>query len=158
MKKLISLACFVCLLILIGERQAHACDCVRQSNTAFDELESSDAVFVGKVINIQQVQVPAGGQGGFYYEFKVKLRIQKVLKGVNGKVVQIRTTLGAGGGCGFTFKKNEKYLVYALLHQNALITNTCTRTKLLKHAGQDFKEFKGVEIKTTDEGFKTSFP
>ncbi len=75
------------------------------------------------------------------------MRVERVMKGVKGKEVLLRTGVG-GGDCGIKFKEREKYLVYAYVRSGELRTNGCTRTKLLKHAVSDFKEIEeGVEVK-----------
>jgi hypothetical protein len=139
MKKAILIVCLF-ILTLAFTSPAIACDCLEPWHNAFQELENSEAVFIGQVVDAKEVKVSTGkNAGSFDYQMEVKFMIEKRLKGVEG----IKVVLYTGSRCcecGFSFKRNEKYLVFAYMYEGRLSTDYCTRTKRLARAGKDLKE------------------
>lgn len=157
MKKTILGVCLLGLFVLSAE-SSYACECMQRSITAWGELQTADAVFTGKIVSIRQVKVSVRDDGTFFYELEVRLKVGRVLKGIEGTEVTLYTGAGAGGDCGFRFKKGQKYLIYAYSSNKRLETDSCSRTKLLTHATQDFKEIEaGVEI-DTNRDIKSPLP
>lgn len=141
MRKVMLGACllFVCLCVA---KTAVACTCVGESPNAFAELQGRDAVFVGKVMEVKEVQIPYKTEAGlFTVELEIKFRIKKYLKGPSGSTVSVRTNTGCCG-CGSEFDRGKKYLVYADFYRNMLRTSYCTRTKPLKYAQKDLQEIE----------------
>lgn len=101
-----------------------ACSCIPPGSPT-EELAKSTAVFSGKVLNISR-------DG---YADKVTFDVEKIWKGVSEKNVIVATAT-EGAMCGFGFRKNEKYIVYAS-GENPLSTNLCSRTRLLTLADTD---------------------
>ena len=97
---------------------AFACDSNRPGSPT-EELAKSTAVFSGKVLSVSR-------DG---YTDKVKFNVDKIWKGVSEKNVVVSTTT-EGAMCGFGFKENEKYIVYAY-GEISLGTGLCSRTHLL---------------------------
>ncbi|MEH7444246.1 hypothetical protein V7201_18185 [Bacillus sp. JJ1122] len=102
-----------------------ACKCV-EPPTAARELERSQAVFSGKVLDIKDKRNSKG-----YISKSVLFEVKNTWKGVTQS--QIIITTGQGGGdCGFTFTKGQEYLVYAneseMYGAKTLVTLICDRT------------------------------
>ena len=157
MKKTILGVCLLGLFVMSAE-SSYACECVQRSITAWGELQAADAVFTGRIVSVRQVKVPVRDDGTFFYELEVRLKVGRVLKGIEGTEVTLRTGTGAGGDCGFRFKKGQKYLIYAYSSNKGLETDSCSRTKLLTQAAPDFKEIEaGIEI-DTNRDIKSHLP
>jgi hypothetical protein len=137
-------------LLTVFAASAKACDCVSARPNAFAELQDSDAVFVGYVQGVKEVEVPYKKEPGtFTIELEVKLRVEKQLKGQLPGTVFVRTSAGCCA-CGYQFEVGEKYLVYANGTRRKLGTNSCTRTKPLSYAQKDLVEIEqGREQKKT---------
>jgi hypothetical protein len=139
MKKIILLACLVCVFAFSAQRVS-ACSCAEPSPNAFVGFEVSDAVFVGKAIEVKEVEIPYKNKAGWFtVELEVKFRVERTLKGLEGSEVILRTGSGCCS-CGYEFEKGQKYLVYAYHYKGMLNTNYCTRTKPLAYAAKDLEE------------------
>ncbi len=113
---------------------ASACSCV-QSPGVTQELERSDAVFSGKVIEIdEKPRLLTSSTRSIVFQ------VAQVWKGDGHSQVEISTGQG-GGDCGFEFNMGQEYLVYAVKSNmygtNELITIICDRTAVLSQAQGD---------------------
>ena len=129
MKKLFLLLFVVGSLLFINTPLVNACSCI-VPDSQLDLLEISDAVFLGRVLDIDRKF-----EG---YGYSVKFEVEKYWKGIFENNVIIGTGFG-GGDCGYRFENGEDYLVYAY-GDNTLSTNSCSRTKLLASAQDDLRE------------------
>ena len=148
MKKAIA---FVFLgLFLIGSFPAvtSACSCA-EPPTAAEEMERSDAIFSGKVLEIKEKKVNG------YMTKSVLFEVTNTWKGVDESQVIITTGLG-GGDCGFRFIEGQEYLVYAkesdMYGAKTLTTTMCDRTNRLSALQDDLEVLGAGEtpIKTAD--------
>lgn len=165
MKKLIVLLTFG---MLFTTSELHACSCIGES-TVKQEIKSSDAVFAGKIISKELVEIVDSMLFKLYGSdssainresytsrlAKYELVITSSYKGkISSDTVEIYTGLG-GGDCGVRFEIGKAYLVYAKKdhYKGALIsesqfpsganifwTDICTRTTLMND-----EEIKQVE-------------
>lgn len=133
MKKAIA---FVFLgLFLIGSIPAvtSACSCA-ELPTVSEEMEHSDAIFSGKVMEITEKK--ANG----YMTKSVLFEVTNTWKGVDESQVIITTGQG-GGDCGFRFIEGQEYLVYAtesdMYGAKSLTTIMCDRTNTLSALKDD---------------------
>ncbi|MCJ8331263.1 MAG: hypothetical protein HRT89_24975 [Lentisphaeria bacterium] len=125
MKPLIFLA-----LLIWQPLQACECDELPKAKAA---LEESEAVFTAKVVQIYN------DHNG--WKIKYFLEIIHWWKGVIRKDIIIM----GGTKCDFKFEENKDYLIYAA-GEFEYSTTICTRTRLLKDAGDDLKVLgKGKE-------------
>ena len=92
--------------------------------------EKSKAVFSGEV-----VEVTADPKMRY---LKVKLRVERIWKGILSNEVIVVTGRG-GGDCGYPFEVGARYLVFAYGDDTKLETNICQRTKGLADAAEDLK-------------------
>ena len=126
-----------------------ACSCLPPSAPK-DELKTSDAVFAGKVIDIQQ-------KANF---FEVTIDVQQAWKGIKNKETTIYTSKDSAS-CGVNFTKDVEYIIYAHNQSGELHTSLCSRTAELTNAQQDLDELgKGTiptePSKTENEHFTTN--
>ena len=104
---------------------ADACSCA-VPGLPCEAAWRSDVVFSGRVVSLDS---PAPGTGIRGVQFAV-------IASFRGP--QLRTiVVGSGGGCSYSFKVGESYLVYARHMQGMLTTSICTRTRPLRDAADD---------------------
>tara|TARA_R110002072_G_scaffold132683_1_gene272900 strand:+ start:789 stop:1196 length:408 start_codon:yes stop_codon:yes gene_type:complete len=121
--------------------QTFACKC---KETKFQEgYSNSDLVFVGKVIDIKDYI--KGCKNDECTDYLVVFEITRTLKG-NSDNVTIHTFKDSGG-CGYPFRYDEEYLVYAdKSDENSFRVGLCSRTSKLETeiARSDIKK---IEVK-----------
>ncbi len=129
----------VAILGCLGTSEAglNACECVGPILPCLG-AENAQAVFVGQVLGITQVDPPPKGEAAMpFYARKVSFKITESLKGGVDDTVEVYTGTG-GGDCGFGFAKGKSYLVYA--HRGThgrLTTGICARTREATRGAQD---------------------
>lgn len=115
------------ILMIVGlttfPTASHACKCVEEPSVE-KELESSKAVFSGKVIDIKN-----GNNNR-----RILFEVQDTWKGVSQTEIILQDEWSS---CSIDFYKGESYLVYAYDFQGELTTNICDRTKELSSAEED---------------------
>ena len=104
----------LCVAVMAaGAPSADACSCI-SSGPACQAFWTTDVVFDGTVVKID----PTSREETFsdrtfrVTEFVVTLQVRQSWKGVEGETVQV-TTSGSGASCGFDFKMDGRYLVFA---------------------------------------------
>lgn len=133
--------------ILVNSGNVFACSCV-VPGTPREEFERFDAVFLGKVLDIDSLG----------YGYNVEFEVEQSWKGISEKRVVIGTGEG-GGDCGYSFEKNEEYVVYAYhdayddyvyddYDDSGLKTGICSRTAKLEYAQEDLQQFDEGVIPT----------
>jgi hypothetical protein len=100
-----------------------------------EELELSDNVFVGQVIERRPDKWPVGG-GEQWLGYAYTFRVMKVWKGGIDSSIEVVTGV-AQGDCGFPFKIGELYFVCAAEEDGKLYTSLCGRTAEIEHASED---------------------
>lgn len=124
-----------------------ACTCA-PPGTPTEELQKSDAVFIGSVIDLTPVN---RDQSGIFLFHKIKFEVKSSWKGVDlGEVIV--TTAAQSGMCGFAFEQDSTYLVYAFAQGDSLLTNICTRTRSLSQAKEDLDEIGKPLVTAVEEG------
>jgi hypothetical protein len=132
------------LLLSSFPSTVNACSCGIQSVER--EMERSDAVFSGMVVNVREARRPGGILGRedlFQVSKEVHLQVKDTWKGVKEGHVIIRTGLW-DGDCGIDFKVGTKYMVYATNStmygaKEALESTICNRTTELSNAKEDLE-------------------
>lgn len=124
----------ISVVLLIGSGIASACKCMEKNNPR-EEFYSSDAVFTGRVISMEQ-----------RYGMVVAMRAERVFKGPIGNEVVVHTGLGSRD-CGFPFEIGESYLVYARQDpmNGELITNSCFRTAELSWVNEEIRALEEIK-------------
>ena len=124
--------------VLLAASAGFACTCAPPPTNQSVERQvvgarnEARAVFSGEVVEVRE-----GPQDSF--NVVVRLRVERIWKGVSAGEVSIVTGRG-GGDCGYRFEAGGKYLVYAYGSAGGpLGTNICQRTKRLADAAADLK-------------------
>lgn len=122
---------------------AAACSCVfdADANHACFAFADSDAIFLGRVSEIEEIWRPEGegrrSDEPAWPERRVRFVIEEVFRGVDGTEVEVTTGMG-GGDCGYGFEVGESYLVYAYgAASGRPATGICTRTAPASAAASD---------------------
>jgi hypothetical protein len=145
MKK-IAVSFFAVFLILTGlnlfNQEVYACSCVA-SNSA-QKLERSDAVFLGRVIDVGETRNREIGKVREY-----TFTVDKAWKGQITKTTTIFSNDGASASCGFKFKNNKSYLVYSFKGDSGdLETNLCTGNLEYQQAKSELSSLgQDIEVK-----------
>ena len=68
----------------------------------------------------------------------VKVRVVRAWKGVDAEQLELITNAD-DAACGFDFKVDQSYFVYASMQDGALSVSACSRTRAMADAEQDLK-------------------
>lgn len=116
-----------------------ACKC---KVTKFQEgYSNSDLIFVGQVVSIKDYKVSC--QDDICTDYLVVFKITKTLKGKSDNV-KIHTFKDSGG-CGYPFRSNQEYLIYANSSgEYSYRVGLCSRTSKLEseNAQSDIKKIE----------------
>jgi hypothetical protein len=134
----------ILLAVLCADiREAHACSCAMAADSC-GAMERMSAIFVGRVVSPSNDLARVG---------TVRLEVIESFKGLETESKFIDIPTGVGGMCGFSFKANQTYLVYAYESQpGVLTTSICTRTGELSTRQHDvsvLREMKDGKTPTT---------
>jgi hypothetical protein len=139
------------VVVLLPPDCASACSCALppgdQKERAERALSSSEAVFSGKVVKIDQPSGPGFSSEDFETD---TFRVSESWKGPEGGMLEVKTPV-AGMSCGYPFKEGQEYLVYASEGQQGLKVYLCGETKRLSKAGADLALLGNGE-KPKDDG------
>jgi len=116
--------------------EAYACSCV--GGDAKAKLERSNLVFLGKVIEIGDVNKDSSKMPERRYVFEV----EKSWKGAPDHQVTLYSYDGAEASCGYKFDLNQTYLVYTYQEEGSdktPRTNLCSGNLLQTEADEDIK-------------------
>lgn len=95
-----------------------ACSCKPSSKK--EHAQNADVIFTGRVVEREQL--------GSTTDVRVRFRVGKVYKGQVKKLTNVFTTT-EGSLCGYHFKIDRKYTVFAYWSDGKKYTSTCTGTK-----------------------------
>lgn len=115
---------------------SHACKCVEEKSVE-KELESSKAVFSGKVIEIKHEN----------NNRKILFEVEETWKGISQTEIILEDEWSS---CSIDFFEGDSYLVYAYEFGGELTTNICDRTRELSSAGEDLATL-GTGVTPTEE-------
>jgi hypothetical protein len=104
-------------------------------------MHSADAVFLGRVLAIEPVREqrePSGGIRFLSHYRNIRLEVLAAWKGAESREMVVHTGMG-GGDCGYTFREQGVYLVYAhmLSDSDTLVVGICSRTRPIDDADED---------------------
>jgi hypothetical protein len=145
MRKLL-LALWLISIFILGAREASSqCKCAANVPgskylTPHDALKTSDAVFIGEVVEVNKVETSSPRKREKSYEYEVKFKVKRAWKKELEQITTLRT--GHDDGCIIRFEEGEEVLVYAYVREKMLRTGACTKTKLLSQAAEDLKDFE----------------
>ena len=123
---------------LVRIESAYPCTCGGESDPC-GSFRGATAIFIGRVINVRDttdtVLMGSVRWGGKWVTFQ----ILKAFKGSDTAYISLATGNG-GGDCGYEFKQDEIYLVYAFQDKlGHLVTSICTRTRRTIDAAIDLE-------------------
>ena len=101
-------------------------------------LDKSDAVFAGKVVDLER-----GWKGPFGGVEKVSFRVSEVWKGPKRETLEL-TTPSQEMACGYSFSEGRTYLVDAT-GKKSLDTSICSETKPLSEASKTVQALSLVD-------------
>lgn len=119
---------FLAGLLSFNTNSVSACTCIQST---FQEMfDHSDAVFEGRVVNIDTLEDYDSSM-----QVEVTFQVLKVWKGESATTVTLYTH-AQSTACGYPFgdKPGDTYLVYAYKYEGQLSTNRCSRTGLWSDA------------------------
>lgn len=124
-----------------------ACQCIEYDTPICARFSRSDAVFVGRVIDIKPLRKRPDN---VYTYVMVRFAVQESFKGVSGREVGVAT---ATTMCDTKFKKGKRYLVYATHHEstNQFFTGMCTGTTLADDMPARFAELRKLRERQVGE-------
>ncbi|GHH98816.1 hypothetical protein [Neobacillus kokaensis] len=118
---------FICLstfALTVKPSVSYACKCV-ETKSVEKELELSDAVFNGKIIEMKQDK----------YSRKILFEVTSIWKGLSTSQIVL---IDEPSSCSMDFNEGQEYLVYAKNNGNDVLTsNICDRTIELISADKD---------------------
>ena len=129
------------LLLIAFSTQAVACSCAGDRAPCQAYWEAS-AIFVGTVTFTTTTKVR---EAGFELTKRlVRFRVDQPLRNVAATEIEVVTGFGEVD-CGYDFRRNRQYLVYAYRNKDQrLATTSCTRTRLLSAASADLEYIRGL--------------
>ena len=153
-KLMFTILLFSFVLISASSTIRAQCDCIGQTSeirgsrysTALDELNHSEVVFIGEVIETRNVATPPSSSGENIHEQEVRFKIQRAWKRA---VEEYVTVIDNVDSCSIGIEKGDRYLVYAVADGNQLRTWYCSRTRLVARAKKDLDEFKSSGVRPT---------
>ncbi|HEY7287441.1 MAG TPA: carboxypeptidase regulatory-like domain-containing protein [Vicinamibacterales bacterium] len=141
--------------LLMPVASANACSCV-SIGEACQNFFQVDSVFVGRVVSIDdlvQADQP-GGQTGLPRHKRVQIEVAETFRG-DVSVGRITVFTGQGGGdCGYPFKMDGAYMVYAHRDRtsNELTVAICSRTRPLNEADEDLAFARSIKSDSISGG------
>lgn len=139
MKRKINLVLLICFIVsmvtIVAPSSVYACSCA-EPLTVEEELNRSEAVFSGRVLEVKEVKNLNG-----YMTKSALFEVSEIWKGGSESQIIIHTG-GGGGDCGYHFEEGKEYLVYASLstmygEKEQLVSIMCDRTNILAQAEED---------------------
>jgi hypothetical protein len=120
---------------LILPESAQGCSCSAPRGP-WEARAEADAVFSGTAVEV----VPTEGT---LRSRRITFRVDNRWKGELGDQVTIFSAASTAA-CGFLFRENEQYIIYADDFSGRLSTNMCTRTAHLTRGQEDIEAFENT--------------
>jgi hypothetical protein len=118
MKRILVAFALVVVATAMAAPPCWACEC--ESTSKQEKAQNADVIFTGRVIEKEVL--------GDTTDVKVRFQVGKVYKGQAEKKTNVFTT-NAPGLCGFGFKEDRKYTVFAYWSDGKKYTSNCMGTK-----------------------------
>ena len=132
--RLAIIASLVGISFILTPGLTYACKCA-QPGTPSQELESSTAVFAGRVVSVNTFTRADGTSTGLD-PVTVEFEVSTIWKGPDYGTYYLTTPRG-GESCGLGFNEGDEFLVYSSDGETA---NRCSRTRLISEAAADLEE------------------
>lgn len=122
---------------------ALACKCMLLTPT--EAYAQADGVLEARVVEVRELAADADHPGA---RRSVNVRVVRAWKGVESERIELITNAD-DAACGFNFKLDHSYFVYASKQDDALSVNACSRTRAMADADEDLKVL-GMGTTTVD--------
>ncbi len=134
--------------ILGSTAPIQACECIAYGTPICALYWRSDAVFVGKVVDIRPIKVRPDNT---YTYVTATFRVDESFRGASGPRIEV--SVASNTLCEPKFKKGKRYVVYATLHRetNQLFTGMCTGTGLADDIDDELKELRKLKQREAGE-------
>ncbi len=129
MRRFVSVTGVVLALLHLATGRASACSCMEQ--TTAQAIESSAAIFEGRVVAIEPIE---GGEG--MGARRVRLDVVQTWRSADTEHVEV-TTSASDASCGYPFEVEQSYLVYASEEGGVMRVSLCSRTRRMEDADED---------------------
>jgi hypothetical protein len=141
--------CFAAVIfIFLAFDVTAACSCA-PPRAPCNYYGDASAIFVGRAVGSAQRKtvVDENGEKITFDVGTIRFLVLENFKGASGYEVEISSGTG-GGDCGYWFRRNETYVVYAYLLKDGktLYTHICTRTRPLSFAADDLEYLRSLAI------------
>ena len=134
------------LFILLAFDLVAACSCARPGSPC-NYYGTASAIFVGRAVGSaeRKTVIDENGDKITYDVGTIRFLVLENFKGASGYEVQVSSGTG-GGDCGYWFRRNETYVVYAYLLDDGktLYTHICTRTRPVSAATEDLEYLRSL--------------
>ncbi|QCR32248.1 hypothetical protein [Lysinibacillus sp. SGAir0095] len=134
LKLLIVLVLMFPFVVHFSTTSSFACSCI-QPGTAVEEMDRSDFVYSGKVLEITDTKAGSNVQSSADL-LEIHFEVSTSWKGANETEALVYTERDSAS-CGFNFKVDEEYLVYGNVQDGKKSVNLCSKTTLLANAKED---------------------
>ncbi len=132
------------IYLLLSSRTASACTC--PPTDASEEFASSDAVFAGTVVAVQEPQPGLSFQRSFPFvgitvderdPVHVTFRVSRVWKGPSNRAMTLAIRGPVTEQCFVEFVHDVEYIVYATVEGKRVATPECGRITIVTETGDD---------------------
>ena len=135
---------YIIISFLLSFTSSFACTCTEKPSLR-KEIKSSDIILSGTVISKKLITEQVPNLKFVNREMEYTILVEAIYKGkVTSDTIKVITGIG-NGDCGYIFKENEKYFIYAnYTNQGSdfnhglyfYYTSICTRTGLFDEIGE----------------------
>ena len=124
----------ISLWILLHPEASYACSCVTPGSPS-EETVTSAAVFMGRVVSVREFERDDGLISSAD-PTTIEFAVSTIWKGPAYETMFL-TTARSDSSCGFTFVKDDTYVVYS---RDGSTVSLCSRTRSLSEAQHDLAE------------------
>jgi hypothetical protein len=147
-EKRIFIAISLATLWVVIAPEAHACTCEGRTIQLKRKLLGGEAtgvtpgwhdgfpgaIFIGRVTGLKK-NVKVSASGNLKGMARITFEVERYWKGVTGREAVVYTDPVSNGSCGIPFRKNQKYIVFAVEVEDRLVTGICDFTAEGRYAG-----------------------
>lgn len=130
-------------LLLFDAAPAAACDC-HDGGPVCEAFWETPVIFAGRVESVAVEGV--GGSSGI----RARFRVSEQFRGAPAREIEVSTS---NSSCGLSFTAGDEWLIYAFPSHDGLglVTHTCSRSRLLRHARPDLEYARTVYSRPSAE-------
>jgi hypothetical protein len=135
------------IFLTLSTSLAYSCSCDVASQR--QEFRSSDAVFVGEVLEFKERTGTETKEDLILFPYQVTFKIKKQWKGKRQSQIIALTDLGIGPCGGFELPVGERFLIYARRKSGQLtFWRACTRSRKADNVKDEIKNLSNFFFRT----------